>query len=128
MEIMPLGLGYLDGAKVVTVTLGAKDASGYMQPIQAQWPADDLPEFASLLRKAIEQVGGDLALKVDDANAMLATSDPVAAPISVDLAKDAALQAVVNDSKQALLDQREAEAAQRESERLAAENALEGVK
>lgn len=131
MEIRPLNIGYLEGAHVVTVTLCAKDSSGYSHPIQAQWPADEVPELASLVRKAIEQVGGDLALHIDDANAAIKAQPQVEpASAAVNLAKDTDLRTQVESRKQELIKEREEIARRLEEERLAAEAALnntEGV-
>lgn len=126
MEIKLLNIGYLPGADVVTVSLAAYDSAGHMHPIQAQWPAGDVSELDTLVRKAVEQVGGDLALRVDDANVKLAAEPvtTVSAGVLVDTGKDAALRAAVDTRKQELLVERARLAALAEAERIAATEAL----
>lgn len=125
MEIKLLNIGYLPGADVVTVSLAAFDSDGNMHPIQAQWPSGDVPELDTLIRKAVEQVGGDLALRIDDANAKLAAEPATPeAGVLVDTGKDAALRAAVDTRKQELLAERARLAALVEAERIAATEAL----
>lgn len=122
MEIKLIGLGYLEGAGVVTATLSATDKTGKDHPIQAQWPVDELPEFDSVRRKAIEQVGGDLAFKILEAE----EAEPVVKATSevVDIRKDKELEAVVQERRQQLIDEREERRRQAEEEARLAEEAM----
>jgi hypothetical protein len=122
MQFTLRGIGYLEGAQVVTVTLSAVDKYGVEHPIQAQWPASEVPELAALQRKAIEQVGGDLAFSILEAEEVKA-ADKVA-PIIVDADKDAALAASINDSVKKLLEEREARKRAAAEEARLAEEAL----
>lgn len=124
MEFELRNIGYLEGARVVTVTLSAKDKQGVDQPIQAQWPANDVPELASLVTKAIEQVGGELVLKVMDADDAAKTTPDEPAPITVNVVKGSDTEAVVNKHVQQLLDERAERKRIAEEEARAAEEAL----
>jgi hypothetical protein len=124
MKFRLAGIGYLEGAQVVTVTLCALDAQDVEHTIQAQWPVREVPELDTLFLRAIKQVGGDLTLKVMDADEAAKNAEPESAPVVIDITKNKDVAATVNKHVERLLEERAERQRIAEEEARAAEEAL----
>ena len=118
MDFHLTGLGYLDGARVVTVTDGLPKSDGALHQQQAQFALDDCPEVAALFERAVEQVGGPLSLAVEKQNAEAKPDTPPPMPV-----KQTTLAAVVKE-KARLVKAEEDERKRRDKEAADVEAAL----